>query len=121
MAGENDTRRARTDAILRTWRWSEERLTAPQQLHWHDDYEHAITHALEHLQRFTVPEALLLHCLQDRWYRPPLSRRSPPTGTVEAWVEAACRSVPAGRHLVPEIVEDAACWRRLQQLVAKRG
>lgn len=68
-------------------------------------YEQAVARALAYLQRFQTMEELLQAYLDE--------------GAPEAkdWLVAAC-SIEGSRPLSAPVVEDAAFWRRAQQLIA---
>lgn len=110
--------RWRIEHALRVWRAAEEViLHSPSSAERRGDYELAIDCALEHLRSLETCEALLDHYFRDR--SRPFERGGPKPGTVEAWVAATQDSVPRGRELIPTLIEDAAFWRRLRQLVSR--
>jgi len=112
------SRQEQVGATLRVWRRGARALDTPCFMAQRAAYEQAIGQALVALRRYPSLDALLTHWRDDRWDRPPLCRRRPPAGTVEAWVAAACRHAPAGARLVPELVEHVACWHRFRLLLA---
>ncbi len=112
--------RWRLEHALRLWRAAETVIRhSPSTAERRTDYELAIDTALRHLQSRETLEALLAHYYGDR-HRPRLvGSGAPEPGTVEAWVVAARDSVPRGQELNPTLIEDAAFWRRLRQLVSR--
>lgn len=94
---------------LRHWREGEGFLVRQRDRPRRADYECAIAHVLSYLQRYaTMPELMAAYFDVDR------SR----VGDAD-WLELACRSCAAGRALNRLVVEEVACWRRAQQLVAE--
>lgn len=93
----------RTADAMDLWR-AGERNVARRTLtsDWRDDYRVAIDLALAHLQRYTTMVELVstYFDLED-----------------DAWLDALCRPA-SGRILNFGDVEDAAYWRRAQQLIA---
>ncbi len=93
---------SRTADALDLWRAGERNVTRwTLSADWHDDYEDAVDAALAHLQRLTTMADLVstYFDLDD-----------------DAWLDALCRR-PSGRILNFGDVEDAAYWRRAQQLI----
>lgn len=70
-------------------------------------YEQAVAQALAYLQRYHTMEELLQAYLEE----------SAPDA--KAWLAAAC-AVADSRPLSAPVVEDAAFWRRAQQLIGGR-
>jgi hypothetical protein len=94
--------RGRTDDALDLWRAGERNVTrGTLSSDWRDDYQDAVQAALAHLQRLTTMAELVstYFDLDD-----------------DAWLDALCRR-PSGRILNFGDVEDAAYWRRAQQLI----
>ena len=91
---------------LALWRIGERNVTRPAlEPEWRADYEAAVTAALGYLQRFgTMPELVAAYFALDD----------------DGWLDALCRP-PSGRILNVGDVEDAAYWRRAQQLIAAAG
>jgi hypothetical protein len=101
--------------VLRGWRASDQVLRRADPAV-RAAYERAVALGLAELRRFGSVEELLVHGAQDR------RRRSdevgdPPDGTVEAWLERACRRGAPGRPLDRSLVEGAAFWRRSVELL----
>jgi hypothetical protein len=95
--------RSRTADALDLWRAGERNVTRRTlSSDWRDDYEDAVQAAVAHLQRFTTIAELV-----SRYFD--LDN--------DAWLDALCRR-PSGRILNFGNVEDAAYWRRAQQLIA---
>jgi hypothetical protein len=91
----------RADAMSR-WRageWAARRIASPD---WRHDYEVAIDAMLATLQGCAGMADLLESDRHDRH---------------ATWARQLC-TLPGGRLLSEPIVEDAAYWRRLQQLLA---
>jgi len=94
--------RSRTADALDLWRAGERHVTRwTLAKAWRADYQDAVDAALAHLQRYTTMAALVssYFYLDD-----------------DGWLEALCRR-PSGRILNFGNVEDAAYWRRVQQLI----
>jgi len=94
--------RGRTADALDLWRIGERNVTRRRlSSDWHEDYQDAVDAALTHLQRYTTMAELVAvyFDLDD-----------------DAWLDALCRR-PSGRILNFGNVEDAAYWRRAQQLI----
>jgi len=95
-------RRSRTADALDLWRAGERNVTRwTLEKDWRDDYQIAVDAALAHLQRYTTMVELVSSYfdLDD-----------------DAWLDVLCRR-PSGRILNFGDVEDAAYWRRAQQLI----
>lgn len=110
----------RARRILREWQAADgmlRRSRGPAR----NAYERAIAAALPHLERFDSMDALVHHATTERHRRAEDPGSPPPEGTVERWLEAACRSVPGGDALEQQIVAGAAFWRRAQTLMAAPG
>ncbi len=94
--------RNRTADALGFWRAGERNVTRRMLTSdWRDDYQAAVDAALAYLQRYTtMAELLSAYFDLDE----------------DAWLDALCRR-PSGRILNFGDVEDAAYWRRAQQLI----
>jgi hypothetical protein len=90
-----------TEHALRMWREGEATAAGYAATHQAEAYAHAIALVVDVLQPFTTLSALVAS-----WY----DKRA------EALLDAVC-SLPSGRTLHYGVVEDAAYWRRWQQLV----
>jgi hypothetical protein len=95
--------RSRTADALDLWRAGERNVSRRTlNADWRDDYQAAVDAALAHLQQYTtMAELVTAYFDLDE----------------DAWLEALCRR-PSGRILNFGDVEDAAYWRRAQQLIA---
>ncbi|MGI8913960.1 MAG: hypothetical protein ACR2JY_09330 [Chloroflexota bacterium] len=89
------------------------RAPAPDEADWRElspgwvaDYERAVTLTLDDLQRHTTLDELVQAYFDDA-----------PIADKDAWLAAVCHT-RSGRVLNVGIVEDAAYWRRAQQLIA---
>jgi hypothetical protein len=102
--------------VLRGWRTSDQVLRRADDGPVRAAYERAVALALEELRRFGAVEELLVHSAQDR-HRRIDEVGDPPAGTVEAWLEAACRAAAPGQPLERSVVEGAAFWRRSVELL----
>ena len=71
-----------------------------------EDYERAVAIGLARLQACTTIDELLAHYAARRW-----------AGGTDDWWESACRAAAHGHRLNAGIVEDAAYWRRVLQLL----
>ncbi len=91
---------------LDLWRAGERLLRRKLSPGWVADYERAVTSMLDNLQRHTTLAALVQTYFDDS-----------PTAEKDARLAAACHT-RSGRVLTLGIVEDAAYWRRAQQLIA---
>ena len=94
--------RSRTADALDLWRAGERNVTRWMLAKdWRDDYEDAVKAAVAHLQRYTTMAELVsaYFDLDD-----------------DTWLDALCRR-SSGRILNFGDVEDAAYWRRAQQLI----
>ena len=83
-----------------------------------DAHERAVATALVHLRRFDSVEALVGHARLDRQRRA-ADPREPADGTVEAWLAVACRASGGGPPPDAALVEGAALWRRVAQLLGE--
>jgi len=94
--------RSRTSDALDLWRAGDRNVSRRTLTSdWRDDYEAAVDAALAHLQRHsTMAELVSAYFDLDD----------------DAWLDALCRR-PSGRILNFGDVEDAAYWRRAQQLI----
>jgi len=95
--------RSRTADALDLWRAGERHVTRwTLAKEWRADYQDAVQAAVAYLQRYTTMAELVATYfdLDD-----------------DAWLDALCRR-PSGRILNFGDVEDAAYWRRAQQLIA---
>ena len=92
--------------VLRVWRAGERLAHRTPSLAWRLDYERAIETVLGHLQRYATMADLVAAYFGDV---PGKASR----------LDAACHT-RSGRLLNVGIVEDAAFWRRVRQLVARR-
>ena len=93
---------ARTADALDLWRAGERNVTRRAlDSDWRADYQAAVKAAVAHLQRYTtMAELVTTYFDLDE----------------DAWLDALCRR-PSGRILHVADVEDAAYWRRAQQLI----
>ncbi len=94
--------RSRTSDALDLWRAGERNVTRRTLTSdWRADYQAAVDAALAHLQQYSTMGELVSSYfdLDD-----------------DAWLDALCRR-PSGRILNFGNVEDAAYWRRAQQLI----
>jgi hypothetical protein len=94
--------RSRTADALDLWRAGERNVTRRTlNADWRNDYQDAVKAAVAHLQRYSTMAQLVsaYFDLDDA-----------------AWLDALCRR-PSGRILNFGDVEDAAYWRRAQQLI----
>ncbi len=89
-------------ALWRTGERLARRRWAPE---WPRDYEAAIVAAVAVLQRYRTMDQLVAAYFDDAG---------------DNWVEPLCR-LPSGRVLSYGVVEDAAYWRRLQQLIGEQA
>jgi hypothetical protein len=71
-----------------------------------EDDEQAVARALAHLERSTTMAGLVAASFEDVG-----------GGEQGRWLEATCRT-ERGRLLNEGLVEDTACWRRAQALIA---
>ncbi len=92
-----------TADALDLWRAGERNITRRMlTADWRDDYEDAVKAAVAHLQRYrTMAELVSMYFDLDG----------------DDWLDALCRQ-PSGRIVNVGDVEDAAYWRRAQQLIA---
>ncbi|HEY8745781.1 MAG TPA: hypothetical protein VIU62_22060 [Chloroflexota bacterium] len=92
----------RTADALDLWRAGERNVTRRTlNSDWRDDYQDAVKAAVAHLQRYsTMAELISTYFDLDD----------------DAWLDALCRR-SSGRILNFGDVEDAAYWRRAQQLI----
>ena len=97
-------RRRRLALTLRMWRSGEEALGRVGQAQIRSGYERAIALTLRSLPTDTCMASLVRHYCERG-------------GAVDDCVAAACRASDAQGRLVPGIVRNSACWRRLQGLV----
>ncbi len=88
------------------WRSGEHLLRRKLTPGWVTEYERAVALTLDDLQRYVTLAALVQAYFDDS-----------PTSDTDAWLAAACHT-QSGRVLNLGIVEDAAYWRRAQQLIA---
>jgi hypothetical protein len=91
---------------LDLWRGGERLLRRKLTPGWVTDYAHAVTLALAQLQRYTTLDELARVYFDDSHAADP-----------DDWLATACHT-QSGRVLNQGIVEDAAYWRRAQQLIA---
>ena len=91
---------------LDLWRNGERLLRRKLSPGWVTDYERAVALILDDLQRYTTLAALVQAYFDDA-----------PASAEAARLAAACHT-QSGRMLNVGIVEDAAYWRRAQQLIA---
>ncbi len=94
---------SRTADALDLWRAGERNVTRRTLTSdWRDDYQAAVDAAVAHLQGYiTMAELVSTYFDLDN----------------DGWLDALCRR-PSGRILNFGDVEDAAYWRRAQQLIA---
>jgi hypothetical protein len=99
--------------VLRAWRAADQVLRRSRDSAARRAHERAVAAALPALERLDSVEALLAHHAADRHRRATDAGPAPP-GTVEAWLDAACRrGSPRGRPMLERhLVEGAAFWRR---------
>lgn len=86
------------------WREGERLLSRHTSLGWVAAYQQAVGRGLAHLQRYTTMAELVATYFEDA-----------ANGEKERWLAVAC-TTKSGRVLNVGIVEDAAFWRRAQQL-----
>jgi hypothetical protein len=94
------------EEALDLWRGGERLLRRKLTPGWVTDYEHAVARALAHLQRHATLDELVRVYFDDAHAADP-----------DDWLATACQTA-SGRVLNQGIVEDAAYWRRAQQLIA---
>ena len=87
------------------WRTGEHMARQQRTADWQRDYDGAITAAVVVLGKYHTIGDLLAAYFNEL--------------IDDDWVEALCR-LPSGRVLHCSIVEDAAYWRRLKQLLSAR-
>jgi len=93
--------RSRTADALDLWRAGERNVTRRTlSSDWRDDYEDAVKAAVAHLQRYTTMAQLVCTYFD----------------LDDGWLDTLCRR-SSGRILNFGDVEDAAYWRRAQQLI----
>jgi hypothetical protein len=99
--------------VLRAWRATDQVLRRSPDSAARRAHERAVAAALPALDGFDSVEALLEHHGTDRCRRA-TDTGLPPAGTVEAWLEAACRRAsPRGRPPIErDLVAGATFWRR---------
>lgn len=88
------------------WREGERLLQQHATPGWREDYAQAAARALAHLAPYSTVAELVIAYFDDA-----------ASGDKERWLVAACRT-ESGRILNEGIVEDAAFWRRAQELIA---
>lgn len=84
------------------WRTGNRRVQRPLPADWQHDYATAIEVALALLQRYRTTDELVAAYVTK--------------ALGEAWLIRLC-ALPSGRWLNSEIVQDAAYWQRLQELL----
>jgi hypothetical protein len=119
-AGEDYLRAWRARHDVAAWRAADQVLRRSPAGPARRAHEEAVAVALARLQRFGSVEALIEHARVDR-YRRSTDAGDPPDGSVEAWVGAARRAAGEGGTLDPSLVEGAALWRRVAQLMGDRS
>ena len=96
---------------LRSWQAGDQcmgRMQAPGR----QRYEQAVTAGLASLQQFETLDQLQAHYYDDRHHYGAAIPECPDAGTVEAWIQAARRTVAGGDELVPVVIAEASFWRR---------
>ncbi|MGI8915749.1 MAG: hypothetical protein ACR2JY_18525 [Chloroflexota bacterium] len=101
----DDPAHPRHENAVSLWRAGEKLAHRRQADDWQRDYDAAIAAAVVMLHRYHTLDALITAYFDD---------------AVDDALEPLCR-LPSGRVLNFAIVEDAAYWRRLQQLVGEQA
>ena len=96
------------DEALIAWRMGERFLQWQPSPGLREDYERAVAIGVTRLQTCATTDELLAHYIKRRW-----------AGGTDDWWESACRAAVPGHRLNAGIVEDAAYWRRVLQLLGR--
>ncbi len=96
--------RAEIEYAIGLWRDGARLLSGRVSTGWADDYERAVAAAVEHLGAYGTMTELVAAYFDD---------------AAAVWLAPLCHPVN-GRELSYGIVEDAAFWRRAQELIAGR-